>query len=266
MYTVTKFPHGTFSWADLISTDQAKTRDFYVGLMGWETEDTPMGEGQVYTFFQVDGHNVGAVGPMPQAMRDQGVPSFWMNYITVDDVDALVDKVTEYGGKIVSGPFDVFDNGRMLNLQDPSGATVALWQAKKSIGAGMVNGPGAMCWNELNTRDPQAAQDFFGKLLGWTFQKDPNMDYYYIHNKGRINGGILRMNDEWAGIPPSWMTYYTVKDVDATVAKVAGLGGKLGTDIIDSLAGRMAVIIDPTGGVFSVIQAKTIDPWLEHTS
>jgi predicted enzyme related to lactoylglutathione lyase len=266
MYTVTKFPHGTFSWADLMSTDQASAHKFYVDLMGWGTEDAPMGEGLVYTSFQQDGHNVGAVSPMPQQMLDQGVPSHWQNYITVDDVDALEAKVTELGGKVIAPPFDVFDNGRMMTIQDPTGGVVCLWQAKTSIGAGMVNTVGAMCWNELSTSDPAAAQDFYGKLLGWTFDKDPNSDYYYIKNNGRFNGGILKTPDEMKDAPSFWMVYYTVKDTDATAAKAKELGGTLVSDVIDSPAGRMVVISDPTGGVFSAIQAGNPEVWLEHGS
>lgn len=266
MYTVTKYPHGTLSWADLISTDQAKAKTFYAELMGWDTEDTPMGPGQMYTFFKVDGHRVAAVGPMQQPMLDQGVPSFWANYITVDDVDALVDKVTEYGGTVVAPPFDVFEDGRMMTIQDPGGATVALWQAKNSIGAGLVNTTGAMVWNELNTRHPQAAQEFYTKLLGWTFDHDATINYTMILNNGRYNGGVITMNDDWAGMPSSWMVYFNVADVDAAVAKVPALGGKAVTPVLESPAGRFAVISDPTGGHFTVMQAGNVDTWLEHTT
>jgi hypothetical protein len=268
MYTVTKFPHGTFSWADLVSTDQAKARDFYVALMGWDTEDSPMGPGQVYTFFKKDGHNVAAVGPMQPEMQQSGMPSFWGNYITVDDVDALVPKVAEAGGKVVAGPFDVFDNGSMMTVQDPGGGTVMFWQAKGSIGAGLVNDQGAMVWNELATREMQKAQDFYGAVLGWTFSKldDPDMDYYLIHNNGRMNGGIMAMDANWGEMPSHWMTYFNVKDVDAVAEKAVALGGRLGTQVSNSSAGRFVVISDPTGGTFTAIEASIADPWLEHES
>jgi predicted enzyme related to lactoylglutathione lyase len=264
MYTVTKFPHGTFSWADLISTDQAKSRAFYEAVMGWETEDVPMGAGQNYTFFKVDGHRVAAVGPMPQQMRDAGMPSVWANYITVDDVDALVSKVTAAGGTVVAPPFDIFEDGRMMTIADPAGAQVALWQPKNSIGAGMVNGQGAMIWNELASSDIDASKAFFSTLFGWTYEKDPNMDYYMIMNNGRMNGGIMPMDKE-AETPSFWMAYFNVKDIDATVAKVKTHGGQVVTEIIDSPPGRMAVILDPTGAAISAMQATQVDPWLEHT-
>ncbi len=267
MYTVTQFPQGTFSWADLISTDQAAAREFYAKLMDWQTDDAPMSHDQTYTFFTVDGHRVAAVGPMPQEMRDQGMPSVWANYIAVDDVDAMVDKVTEAGGTVVTAPFDILEDGRMMTLQDPTGATVSLWQAKNSIGAGMVNGPGAMVWNELNTRDPQVAQDFYGKVFGWTFEKDPDMDYYYISNNGRYNGGIFLMTEDMAGMPPAWTVTFHVRDIDSTVDKAKQLGGTIVAEIMSAPdVGRFAVIADPTGGVFTVLAADKADPWLEHTS
>lgn len=266
MFTVTKFPHGTFSWADLVSTDQATARDFYANLMDWGTSDVPMGDDHMYTFFTVDGHRVAAVGPMPQPMRDQGVPTFWANYVTVDDVDALVDKVAEAGGTVIVPPFNIFEDGRMMTVQDPSGAQVSLWQAKNSIGAGLVNTLGAMSWNELSTRNAQAAQDFYGQLLGWTFEKDPDMDYTVIRNNGRMNGGIFTMSEEMAGMPPSWTVYFSVKDIEATVEKAKQLGGSVVTEIISNPnAGRFAVIVDPTGGAFTAIQGNLLEPWLEHT-
>jgi len=263
MYTVKKFPYGTFSWADLISTDQAAAREFYTQLMGWGTADVPMGNDQMYTFFTVDGHNVGAVGPMPQQMRDHGHPSVWNNYITVDDVDALVDKVTAAGGKVIAPPFDVFDNGRMMTVQDPSGGTVCFWQPKKSIGAGMVNGTGAMIWNELNTWDAAAATAFYETVIGWTFDKDPNIDYWYIKNNGRYNGGILQMSKEAHGdLPSAWIVYYNVADIDATVAKTKELGGQVMTEIMEAQnAGRFALLVDPTGGTFMAMQGNSPDQW-----
>jgi len=55
----------------------------------------------------------------------------------------------ESGGNVVKEPFDVMDVGRMPVIQDPTGAIVCLWKAKKHIGAGVVNEPGAITWHEL---------------------------------------------------------------------------------------------------------------------
>ena len=133
----------------------AKAKPFYAELMGWEIEDVPMGEGMFYTMYKSDGEHVAGLSQMQPEMQSQGMPSHWSSYVTVDDVDALAGKVTELGGTVISEPFDVFDSGRMMVLQDPTGAIVCLWQAKNHIGSGLVNTPGAMTWNELTTNDPK---------------------------------------------------------------------------------------------------------------
>ncbi|MDQ7026398.1 MAG: VOC family protein [Anaerolineae bacterium] len=262
MFKVEKFPHGTFSWADCQSTDAEKAKKFYVELMGWSKNDQPMGEGMVYTMFEKDGENVGALNQMQTEMQAQGIPSFWNNYITVDDVDALAEKVTELGGKVTSPPFDVFESGRMMVIQDPTGANVSLWQAKDSIGASLVNTTGAMIWNELATRDVPKAMEFYKNLLGWEFQKAENLDYHFIVNNGRMNGGMLTINANMGDIPPNWMVYYNIADIDAAVKKVKDLGGQVHVEG-QSPVGPFAVIADPAGAVLTIMQADQPQPWLE---
>jgi hypothetical protein len=263
MFKVTKYPHGTFSWTDCQSTDASKGKRFYADLMGWEIDDQPMGDSMVYTMFMQDGVSVAALNQMQPEMESQGVPSHWNNYVTVDDVDAMVSKVKELGGTVISGPFDVFDSGRMMVIQDPEGASVSLWQAKNHIGAGLVNTPGAMGWNELSTRDPKIAKAFYGGLLGWQIDKDPSQDnYYIIMNKGRPNGGLLLINEEWGDMPPNWMVYFSVSNIDQSVEKVKSLGGKIHVPIVDTGdVGRFSVVGDPQGAVSTLIQLKEPQPW-----
>ncbi len=265
MYKVTKYPHGTFSWADCSTTDWAEGKKFYSEVLGWETEDLPMGEGVFYTMFKQDGENVGAINPMQAEMQAQGVPSHWTNYITVDDVDALVDKVKEYGGTVVAEPFDVFEDGRMMVIQEPTGATVSLWQAKNTIGAGLVNTVGAMLWNELMTNDPQASMDFFGKLLGWEFTEQENQEgYYMILNNGRANGGILAMDEEMAGMPSAFMVYYNVANLGEALNKVKALGGEIHVQAEADGIGEFAMIGDPQGAHLYLMQAdENIEEWSE---
>ena len=263
MFTVTKNPPGTFRCADCSSTDASKARQFYLDLMGWSSHEIPMGNGMNYTMFTQDGHDVAAISPMHPDEQAQGMPSHWNSYITVDDVDALTDKIVALGGTVMAGPYEVLDSGRMLVLQDPTGAAVALWQPRAHIGAGLVNIAGAMTWNELATRDPGQAQAFYGALLGWTFEKDPNNDYYYIRNRGRMNGGILPMSAEWGDIPAHWMVYFTVNDASSAAARVKELGGTVHVPGMDTTAGRFIVVGDPAGAICSLIQSTQPQPWEE---
>ena len=160
MYTVTKYPHGTFNWADSSSTNSEAAKQFYMDLFGWGKFDIPIDEGMTYTMFQHQGQNVAALSDATQEALEQNIPSHWSCYVAVDDVDALLPVVTANGGQIIYGPMDVFDSGRMAFFMDPEGAALGLWQARNHIGAGIVNTVGAMCWNELLTRDAADSQGF----------------------------------------------------------------------------------------------------------
>ena len=264
MYKVTKFPHGTFSWADTSSMDGAAAKQFYAELMGWDIEETPMGDGEFYSMFKKDGSYTAALSQINEEQAASGMPSMWTSYVTVDDIDSLTSKVTELGGTVVMEPFDVLESGRMMVLIGPTGEGLALWQPKNHIGAGVVNDVGALTWNELMTTDPQKAQDFYGGLLGWTFDKSEHMEYYTIKNNGRPNGGIFP-TPEGMEAPPNWTVYFAVADIEKTVAKATELGGTVIMPATEAQGvGTFATLADPAGAVFAVITyLEGGDPWEE---
>ena len=264
MYTVTHYPHGTFSWADTSSTNAAAAKQFYQQLFGWSHYDIPVGGGMTYTMFQHQGQHVAALSEATPEALEHNIPSHWSCYVAVDDVDALLPVITANGGTIIYGPMDVFDSGRMAFLADPTGAQLGLWQAKSHIGAGIVNTTGAMCWNELLTRDAARAKAFYSAVLGWEFYGDEH--YTHISNRGRNNGGILQMDASFGDMPPCWMPYFHVADVDAGMARVAELGGRVVTPKMqagEDAGNWFTVVEDPAGAHFYIMQLEKADPWLE---
>ncbi len=260
MFTVTKYPHATFCWADVNTTDTVAGKAFYTALFGWNFEDRPMGEGVYYTMFKQDGHYVAALSPLMQEMQAQGVPSHWQNYISVDDVDATTAKVAGLGGTVLLAPFDVFDSGRMADIQDPTGAAVTLWQAGNHIGAELINTVGAMSWNELQTHDTTAAAAFYKGLLGWETDTTPDGSYITFVNNGRMAGGMMKIQAEWGNVPPNWGVYFSVADCSAAVAKVQELGGNVMVPPMETPGvGTMAVVQDPQDATFTVIQLLNPD-------
>lgn len=262
MYTVTKFPHGAFSWADCVTTDAETAKVFYMELFGWGKVEAPMGEDLTYTMFQHQGQNVVALAPMQPEVQEMGIPSHWHSYVTVDDVDALASVVTDNGGSIMYGPFDVFDSGRMVNIQDPTGAAISLWQPRNHIGAGIVNTVGAMCWNELLTRDAARAKAFYSAVLGWEFRDYPH--YTDIVNRGRGNGGIFEMDESFGDTPPCWMPYFNIGEINAGMARVKALGGQVRMGPTEAPnTGYWALATDPVGAHFYIIERFKTDPWEE---
>jgi len=267
MQEVTQYPANTFSWIDLATTDYQEATKFYTALFGWTAEEIPIeSDDTVYVMLTYNGLSVAALYPQDEQQKAQNLPPFWVSYVTVDNVDTTAKAVTELGGQIIAPPFDVLDSGRMALLQDPTGAMLALWQPKKSIGAQLVNMPNTLVWNELMTHDTNAATKFYSNLFNWKANVNdmPNGTQYtaFINTiNDRYVGGMMAMPDHLTDVPSSWGIYFMVEDCDATVKRVEELGGKTVLPARDIPGmGRFAVVQDPQGGIFSVMYVSKVDP------
>ncbi len=251
----TSYEAGTPSWVDHASPDLDASIDFYGALFGW---DVPEGENSEQTggYRQAtkDGKPVGGMMPLMQ----EGQPPAWTTYVTVDDAEATAAKVTEAGGTVMAEPMEVLDLGTMAIFADPAGAVFGIWQPNSFHGAGLVNEPGALSWNELNTRDPEAAKAFYGAVFGWTFE-DAEFEgmgsYTTINLGGNPVGGMLNMAERAVPeeIPAHWQLYFAVEDTDAAVEQVKQRGGNVMVEPIDIPAGRFSILVDPHGASFAVI-------------
>lgn len=254
----TEYKHGTHSWVDLSTEDPEAAKKFYGELFGWAFDDQDAGDDMIYTMASVDGKDVGAL-----FKGDGSMPVHWNSYVTVDDLDAMKAKVEEAGGKVLAEPFDVLEAGRMMVLQDPTGAFLNLWEAKDRIGASLVNQPGTLTWNDLNTTDPEAATKFYGEVFGWTFDKVPdvpNFDYWVIQNDGRSNGGVRPIDNSQQGdVPSHWLPFFAVGDAAEAKEKVESLGGRTFFGPFDLPTGKMAVVSDPQGGIFGLFSGEFDD-------
>jgi uncharacterized protein len=248
----TQYTPGTFCWSDLATTDQAAAKEFYGGLFGWEAEDMPVGDGAFYSMQRLGGKNVAAIAPQPQQQRDAGVPPAWNSYVSVENADAAAERAKELGGTVHAPAFDVMQAGRMAVIQDPQGAFFMVWQPGQHIGAQLVNAPGAFCWNELSSPDFDGSTAFYSGLLGWTvapFEGSP-MPYLTIKNGEANNGGIRELSPP--GMPPNWLVYFGVEDIDAALAKAGELGGTTMMGPQDIQIAKIAVVKDPQGAVFAL--------------
>lgn len=243
----TSYAPGTFSWAELPTSDADGAKAFYSTVFGWEYDDNPIGDGQVYSVARRNGGRVAALFSSEQ-------PPHWNCYVTVASVDDVAGQVGGHGGTVMAEPFDVLDAGRMAVIADPTGAALCLWEPRTNIGATLVNVPGAMTWNDLVTPDPEAAARFYGALLGWTANEIPDAGgYRVIMNGERSNGGIMPLDVERMGpdTPPSWMPYFGHEDVDGLVGEIGGLGGRVLNGPMRMPQGSIAVLADPQGAVFA---------------
>jgi hypothetical protein len=251
---------GHFCWYELGTTNQTAAKTFYSSLFGWTPVDHPMGPDATYTIFQLGGRDVGAVYTLTE--KQQGVPPHWMTYVAVASADEIAAKAAALGGTVVAPPFDVFDIGRMAVILDPTGATIAVWQAKQRFGVGIAREPNAFCWSEIATRDTAAAGKFYSALFGWGMKVTDTSGFPYTHWQvgGLDIGGMMGMDERWGSIPSHWMNYISVTDCDAVVSKACPLGATVcvpPTSIPE--VGRFSVLQDPQGATFSVIALRPMD-------
>ena len=255
---------GAFSWPELSTSDQKAGAAFYAALFGWGVNEIPMGPDGVYVMFTLRGREVAAAASQRPEERQHGVPPHWNAYVTVDDVDASAKRAAALGATVLAPPFDVMDAGRMAVIQDPTGAVLQIWQAKRSIGARILNEPGALCWSELSTRDTKGAIAFYTQLFGWkakTGGEGVNAYTEFTPASGNypVAGmiDIAHFGERGAHVPPNWMPYFQVVDVDASFAKAKSLGVEVGVapTAIENV-GRFAVVADPQGAMFSLFQPK----------
>ena len=256
MPEVTKYAPGAFCWIELGTSDPEAAKRFYNQIFGWSAVDMPAAPDLIYTMLRKDEKDVGALYKLKEEHKAEGVPPHWLSYISVDSADETAKRAKELGGTVVMDPFDVFDVGRMAILQDPTGATFAIWQPRVHIGARVKDEPNTLCWNELGTNDTDKAREFYTKLFGWSSKTDESATpYTEFSNAGIPHGGMMKIAPEWGNVPPHWMPYFAVEDCDGTAGKAAGLGASTmvpPTDIPN--VGRFAVLGDPQGAVFAIIK------------
>jgi predicted enzyme related to lactoylglutathione lyase len=257
---IEKHKPGSFCWIELSTTDQNAAKSFYGSLFGWAVNDMPMGPNDFYTIFKLEGRDAAAAATLRPEQREHGVPPHWMIYVAVDNADATVKGAAEFGGKVLAPAFDVMDAGRMAVLQDPTGATFAVWQAMRNSGTAITGVDGTLCWAELSTSDQSRAGKFYASLFGWKLTGDtddnPPSDYVHIQNGEDYIGGISPVAYLKPGVPPHWLPYFQASNCDATAAKAKQLGAKFYVEPTTAEnVGRFAVVADPQGAVFAIFQA-----------
>jgi predicted enzyme related to lactoylglutathione lyase len=238
---------GRFVWHELHTSDRTKALKFYTQLLGWDTKDVAMGPGEPYGLCMQNGKDFAGI---TKSKAGPNVPSHWLPYIAVEDVDKASAKVKELGGKVINAPMDIPNVGRFAVVADPQGAAFALHKhATPYPDEPDVPPVGSFCWEELMTNDPEGAAKFYSALFGYTVESvdmGPSGTYRLLKRGDRQTGGIMKMPPM---VPvPHWMAYIAVKEVDASTRNAKELGAKVvvpPTDIPN--IGRFSAIDDPTG-------------------
>jgi predicted enzyme related to lactoylglutathione lyase len=264
---------GVPCWIDTLQPDPGAAAAFYGDLFGWEVEDVlPPESSSRYFIGRLPGGDVAAVGSQPE-----GGPSSatWNTYVWVQDADETAAKVRAAGGTVLREPADAGDFGRAAVFADPEGAAFCVWEPKAHRGAAVVNEPGSLNFNGLNTRDPEGARAFYGAVFGWEVlgvgagsmwalpgygdfleQRTPGMreNMASMGAPERFEDVVASLNvlpGDQPDVPAHWDVTFAVDDADAIAARAAELGGRVVVAPFDAPWVRMTIICDPQGAMFT---------------
>lgn len=245
---------GTPSWVTLDSTDPPASRDFYAALLGWR-----------YTVDRRGGALAHVGRDEVAAGIDPGRRHEWRLHLAIRNPWIASERVRQHGGRVVRGPLE----GRTVIAEDPSGAVIALSAPRPDVT--LAKGiPGCFEWADLNTRDGQLADKFFRGLFGYSQGQvgdGADLDYtvWWLGNNAVL--GRYRMGSEFpAATPPHWMVFFQVTDTDEAARCAQRQSGTVVVEPFDSEYGRVAVLTDPQGATFSVIEPaeeeeEPVDPY-----
>ena len=263
---------GVPCWIDTTQPDPDAAAAFYAAVFGWTYEDvTPADAPQRYAIAHRPGGTVGGIGGPSEA----GVRPTWEMYVRVADADEAAVRVRNAGGRVLVEPTEVGPGGCFAAFADPAGAAFSVWQAHERHGADVVNEHGAVNFNQLHTRDLEAATAFYGAVFGWEalsmgevgFWALPAYGDFLERRRPGMRAGMAEMGaparfeeavatlgpipDDQPDTPPHWGVTFAVDDADAIATRAEELGGGVIVPPFDAPWVRMTVIADPQGAIFT---------------
>ena len=238
-------------WVDLMASDVVVSSAFYTAVLGWTVPEPDEQQGG-YVVAEVDGQAVAGIGP-----EQAGARQAWTLYFATDDADATAAAITAHGGTVLLPPDDVGPLGRISIAVDPAGAYFGLWQAGTMIGAGRVNEPGGLAWEDLRSTDPDTARSFYGAVFGYAYEglemAGPDYKLFRLPDERAPLGGMGGMMGA-DGMASHWLVYFGVEDAKAACDAAGAGGGSVVAPLFDTPFGTMAALADPDGAVFWVLQ------------
>jgi len=235
-----------FDWHELQTRDCERALRFYQAFCGWTTADATAGSSRERHLCSLDGVALGAV-TVSQAPGH--VPAFWLPYLAVADLDESLAQARASGARVLRGPGSAAGGGRSAALIDPRGALFGLREGAAALALPRPRAPdrGVFCWDELLTDDAESSAAFYATLTGGsieTLDLGPMGVYRMLVIDGQRIAGMMKHPEN---VPPHWLPYIAVDDVDAQTRRAVELGASLYFPPRDIPGGRVSGIDDPTG-------------------
>ena len=216
-----------FVWCDLSTFDIRTALDFYTKVFRWnyrETSNATMDE--AYHVAYQGNSAVSAIFVMPEYLQKINMPSFWMSYISVENIEEVVQNAEENGAIIEIKPTSFDEKSRIALIRDPSGAGFTAYEGKDLKGKS-ASGHGRMIWNVLHVNDLNLVEKFYKDVFGFKFVREPGSDYRYeIYNSAEeLIAHAEILSDDIKGDKQYWMPIFEVDEMKKFSSDIESFGG-----------------------------------------
>lgn len=247
---------GKVIFVELVTPDLAAAKQFYAGLFGWTFRDIQAGKTE-YAEASLDGRPVGGLIQRAVPAGEHRQPA-WLSFIAVRDVDAAKEIALQRGAKVLFEPHSIPDRGREAVLADPQGAVFAVLASSSGDPPDLLAAPGEWIWSSLITKDPDTDAAFYQTLFDYEVFDLPSADgaqhlMLASHNYARASANSLPANRP--NMHSHWLNFVRVEDAVKMTAKAVALGGRVLVEPrLDRHGGKVAVVADPLGAPFGLLE------------
>lgn len=252
---------GKVIFVELVTPDLAAAKKFYAGLFGWTFRDI-QGGGIQYAEALLDGRPVAGLIHKNLPASEHRQPA-WLSFFAVGDVDAAKKVALQNAAKVLFEPHSIPDRGREAVFADPQGAVFAVLASSSGDTPDVLAVPGEWIWTSLITSDPDTDAAFYQKLFDYEVFELPASEgaqHLLLASDNYARASVNTLPANKPNAHPHWLNYVRVEDAAKMTAKVVALGGRVVVaPRIDRHGGRVAVVADPLGACFGLLEWTDAD-------
>lgn len=245
--------HGNFVWCDLSSYEPDRAKAFYRKLFGWRYRRTQQPDGAPYFIAYAGKKEVAGIFEMPAKFRDMGLPSFWMPYISVDNLERACETAARHHAKVEIGPVAISETDRVALIRDPLGAGFTVHEGAGLRPPDTAIRKGHAAWRGLYVSDADAVRSFYSDMFGWRIARDGAGDQKFrIQNKeGDEIAELVELGEEIRGQYEFWALYFVADNLRKAKRRIVKLGGEI---VYEDQSRQPAILAkDMSGAAFFVV-------------
>ena len=212
--------------------------------------------GERYELCRVKQGTTAGLYAMPEKFRAINMPSFWMSYIHVDDIEQTVREAENHGAKVEVKPQSSPGGGRMALLRDPAGAGFTCYEGESPGGRDSTNALGRVVWHELHVSNLAQVKAFYEAVFGWLIKATNVVDRYEIFtspDQAEPIAGVQVASNQVKGDKEYWGVYFSVSSLDKAAKSIQRAGGKILAE--QPLGERLSLLAyDSQGAAFYVVE------------